>query len=550
MIDLHMFSLPNSITNFNNSHVLIPDKSLDYFELLWSYDLIFRIINTLMIPAIYFIDNIKMTSPSLIIQILILSCATTDIYAESSLPNLGDSSDAIISRQQEYKLGQMLLKVINSRSSTIQDPIVKDYLENFIYHLAENSELDDKRLNSVIIKDIQMNAFAAPGGVIGINTGLFFYARSEQEFASVLAHELAHLSQRHYARKLEAQQRQQLPTLLAILGGLILTATTGELGIIALSSTMAGVQDSQLRFSRHNEEEADRIGIKNLASAGYDPRAMPKLFERMNRHNSSDNQFEFLRTHPVTSKRVTDSMGRAEQYSKTHNPDHIDYHIMRTRISVITSDSLPNTTNKLEKKLQNLSLKSTKNMTYESTLTHEQEVQITRYGLALAYLYTGNPIKSEKVYRSLIKTDVNNIYYQLLYTYIMFETGNNKKAIASIENLLSYNPGSYPLSMAYAQLLFSDKQYKKASMQLKHMSQKRPDDFSVWYQLADAAGKAGDLITYRTARSEFFFLIGNFDEATKEIQRAIRLTKNNFQKRSAFKEKLKLINDYQASFNL
>ena len=233
---------------------------------------------------------------------------SNSLSADINLPTIGDTSSSVVSVQREQEIGSIFLKMLNSQLATESDPELVDYIESLVYRLAEASQLQDRRLSIILVDSPHLNAFAAPGGVVGINTGLFFYAHTEEEFASVVAHELAHLSQRHYARGVEAAQRQSLPTMAALLGSIILAATgAGDLGMAALSSTMAGAQSSQLAFSRTNEQEADHIGILTMARAGMDPRGMATLFERMSKLDGTGPQYEFLRTHPLSRNRVADA---------------------------------------------------------------------------------------------------------------------------------------------------------------------------------------------------------------------------------------------------
>ena len=208
--------------------------------------------------------------------LLVLACLLAQPALADDLPSLGDSSSSIVSPEQEHQLGRAWLSILRGQVRQLEDPLLKDYVERSVYRLAETSQLNDRRLEFILLASPQLNAFAAPGGIIGINGGLFLHAQTEAEYASVLAHELAHLSQRHFARGLEAQKRMQIPLMAAMLAGVIAAAAGGgDLGMAALASTQAAAIQEQRRFSRQNEQEADRIGLINLSKAGFDPRAMP-----------------------------------------------------------------------------------------------------------------------------------------------------------------------------------------------------------------------------------------------------------------------------------
>ena len=175
---------------------------------------------------------------------------------EIKLPVLGDSLSGIVSKQQEFQLGRTWLKVFRSRVREFDDPLMQQYLENLIYNLATYSELENPNIELVIVNNPTMNAFAVPGGVVGIHTGLFAYAENEDQMVSVLAHELAHLSQRHFARGLESRRNSSAATLAGLLTGLVLAATVGgDAGMAAMAATQAMTLENQLRYSRSNEKK-------------------------------------------------------------------------------------------------------------------------------------------------------------------------------------------------------------------------------------------------------------------------------------------------------
>jgi predicted Zn-dependent protease len=238
------------------------------------------------------------------------------------LPRLGDGISAIVSPETERRLGQAFLRSLRAQAPTSSDPELKAFSEHLIYQLARHSELYDKRLDVVLIETADLNAFAAPGGIVGINLGLYLNAMSVHEFAGVLAHELAHLSQRHFARGIEEQRKQQIPYLAALLASVAVMATVGgDAGMAALSSTQAVAQSNALRYSRIRETEADRIGINTLARADFDPEGMAAMFERM--HQAARFQRkppEFLLTHPLTERRIADSRNQAASFKRKDYP--------------------------------------------------------------------------------------------------------------------------------------------------------------------------------------------------------------------------------------
>lgn len=468
---------------------------------------------------------------------LVLQMQIHTALCASELPTLGNASSGIVSSQQEYELGHVFLKMLNSQAKILNDPEITQYTETLIYRLAESSELKDHRISLVVIDNPQLNAFAAPGGIIGINTGLFLYAENEQEFASVIAHELAHLSQRHYARQVESIQQQRIPSMAALLGSIILMAVGGgDLGMAALSTTLAGMQSQQLRFSRQNEQEADRIGIRNMVRANFDPHAMPKLFERMSRMEGSAPQLEFLRTHPVSGNRVADARGRAEQYPVRQYRDNPSYSPIRMRAIIKASESPKYIAQRLSDDLQ--------------TGGSSHHLHATRYGLALAQLESNNASQAAKTLKPLLTNSPNNVHYRILDNQIQFAQGQHRKAMSDIKKMLRFTPDNLPLTMTYANMLFEDQQYQAASKILKTFTRSRPEDPEVWYQLAESAGKAGDIEEVHKARAEFFFLIGHFDEAIKHLDYAAERSDTPFSTKSALKERIREIQTYKHRMKL
>ena len=262
--------------------------------------------------------------------------ATQPPPEELKLPKLGESSTSMFSAEFEHQLGRAWLRYFRAQVPTIDDPLLFDYLENLIYNLVTHSKLEDRRIELVIVNNPTINAFAVPGGVIGIHNGLLLWAQTEDELATVLAHEIAHLSQRHFSRGVEFQKNQQPFTTAAMLASLILMATTGsDVGMAAMSATQAAAQDSSLRYSRGNEQEADRVGMQTMVDAGMDPHAAPAMFERMlqaSRYSSGDRIPEFLRTHPLSESRIADTRNRARQYPKQVRTTSLDYQLMRARV--------------------------------------------------------------------------------------------------------------------------------------------------------------------------------------------------------------------------
>ena len=267
----------------------------------------------------------------IIISLIISSSAFSQINDEN-LPVLGDYSSSSISLSGEYELGRIWLSIYRSAVKEHNDPMIRTYLEDLLYRLSEDSEVQDRRFEFLVLQDKSINAFAAPGGIIGINLGMFLETEKEGELASVMCHELAHLSQRHYAR---SQNRSSpLANALMVLGSIVVAAASRNPEAILIAP--AAMQQMSINFTRSNEKEADRVGFNNLVRAGFDPNDMTSMFQRMQDkyQTKSSEEFSYLMTHPLPSERLTDMKVRADNLPKSVNTiyrDNIDFYFMQKR---------------------------------------------------------------------------------------------------------------------------------------------------------------------------------------------------------------------------
>src|SRR5690606_21933136 len=359
----------------------------------------------------------------------------------------------------------------------------------------------------------QLNAFAAPGGIIGVNGGLFLHAQTEAEFASVLAHELAHLSQRHFARGLEAQQRMQLPMMAALLAGVIAAAAgAGDAGIAAIASTQAAAIQSQRSFSRQNEQEADRIGLVNMRNAGYDPRGMPNMFERLMRQYRYDAKPpEFLLTHPVSESRIADTRNRAEQSANGGKQDSLAYQLMRARAQL---------------QFESTAGLSTKR--FRAQLEENPQMDAARYGLALSLSRTGQLEEARQTLQSLLNKAPDDIAYNLALIEIDATANRLDAAQQRLTRLLALYPNNYPLLQEQSELFLKQGQPRQAEAVLDQLLKTRPKDPDVWYQVSEVRGLAGNIVGLHQARAEFFALVGDYDQALEQLDYAKRRISNNF----------------------
>ncbi|KKN97933.1 hypothetical protein LCGC14_0151300 [marine sediment metagenome] len=472
---------------------------------------------TIKIPAL------RWLSAAVLGASLVMTASSSQADDGYNLPTLGDTSSSIMSREQEYQMGRTWLTMLRGAVPTLEDPQLKSFVENRVYALAETSQLSDRRLAFVMIDSPELNAFAAPGGVVGVNAGLFLHAQTEGEFASVMAHELAHLSQRHFARGLEQQQNMQMPFMAAMLASIVLAAAGGgDAGFAALASTQAAAIQEQRRFSRQNEQEADRIGLTNLVAAGYNPLAMPNMFERLAQLSRFDsNPPEFLLTHPVSQSRMADTRNRAAQLPSGGEDDTVEYQMMRARVQIHYESS------------PGLSAKRFRVLLDE----HDGNHDAARYGLALALTRGGQHSTAEETLAPLLQKEPHNLTVALAQVEIDSNRGRLAAALSRTRELMQNYPGNFPLQFTEADLLLKQQDYAEAAKAINRLAGQRSDDPDVWYLAAEIRGLAGNILGVHLARAEYFMLTGDTEQAGEQLDLALKRANGNFVTSSRIRER-------------
>ncbi len=439
-----------------------------------------------------------------------LSMAQTN---DIELPDMGLSADAIMSPQQEQQLGQAVLRQLRRERELLEDPLISDYLNALGQNLVSYSDTPSQAFQFFMLPAQDINAFALPGGFIGVHSGLFLRTQTEAELASVLAHEIAHVTQRHMVRREEVMQNFSVPALIAALAAIAASAASGdgESAQAAMATSSAAMTQLMINYTRIHEQEADTIGMKTLVSAGFDPRAMPKFFEELqavSRFQAGEVP-EFLRTHPVTTNRIADSYSRAEQYPPLPpRAENNLFSLMRARALVLTHKNHNELLTQLQEAL---------------TTQNFRDEKAVRYALALTLLELHRPKEAMPHVTWLQENDVDRVPYRLLSTEINRELGNMDQAIQIVESALKIYPNDYLLTMTHANLLVSTNRYADAEAVLKNLSNK--DKLSDYYRVyADVNNKLARPVSARLALAEFYYLNGDTQTAITQLQEAQRMT--------------------------
>ena len=442
---------------------------------------------------------------------LLLAATPTNASVDAhKLPSLGDTSSSTISPQLEREIGEGFLKQLHASLRTSDDPLIKYYVEQQLLNLAQHSDLRDGIMQVVVIDNPDINAFAAPGGVIGVNLGLLLQARDVHEYSSVMAHELAHLSQRHFARGVEEQRANALPTLAALIGALIIGAAGGgDAALAALSTAQAASFADQMRFSRDREQEADRIGMNTMARANLDPSGASRMFERMARaYRFTRRPPEFLLTHPLSETRIADVRNQALGFPRRLYEDSLDYQLMRVRAEVHYQKS-PN--EGIQK--------------YRRAVQDDPTNLVANYGLALSLSEAGQHDEALQRVERLVNENPQSILYNSAFAELLIAADQTPAAMRMLSHQLVLNPDNAPLSMLYANALNKEGKHVEAEEVLQRMAQVYPHDVDVWYELAETAGLAGNITGVHLARADYFYLHGAYQRAVQHLEYAQRLVR-------------------------
>lgn len=450
--------------------------------------------------------------------------------SNTSLPDLGDASLATLSPAQERRIGEDFMRKARNTLAFLDDPEISEYLQSLGQRLVSYSDTPGKDFRFFAISDPSINAFAVPGGFIGVHTGLILAAQSEAELASVLAHETAHITQRHIPRMIAESERAAVPALAAILASILL-ASSGRGGAEAgLAITSAAVSQHGINYTRAFEEEADRIGMGLLARSQFDPHGMPAFFERMqnlNRHNET-NLPEFLRTHPVTSNRVADARNRAAQMAVRARPDSSNFHHVRAKLRALAPGAPGEIVRGFRENLAQ---------------GKHRDADAERYGYALALLRAKQFDPARTEIARLIKQQPRRAPYRVLQAEIEMAAGYANRATELYAAALRQSPESGILLRHYTATLLKANRPKEARDLLKPALRRTTDDPALYKMLGTAAGEIGLLAEAHQALGEYYYLSGNPNAAIQQFQIAARHASDNFYMQSSLEARIAAIRD-------
>lgn len=464
-----------------------------------------------------------------------LSVFAAEPAPDLGLPDFGDAAASSISPQQEQRMGAEFMRTLRSSLKIVEDPEASEYIQGLGYRLLAHADPQPYGYTFFVVADTNINAFAGPGGYIGVNSGLILATENESELASVLAHEISHVTQHHLLRAIDKSNRLALPATAALVAALILAGQNAQLGQAAIATTLASGAQASINFTRAHELEADRVGLQLLAGAGFDPRSMPAFFEQLQQATRfyESGAPELLRTHPVTSSRIADTRNRAEQYPRTNNTDSLSYLLLRSKLRVLTGSDPQQTVDYFAKA--------------PAGKTADQETA-RRYGYALALLAAGQAAAAGEQIDRLVAKDPDRVQYRIAQGQIASARGQSERALKIYSDALKLYPRDYALTTAYARELLLTKQAVPARQVLQDYLRTREPRPLVYKLLAQAENDAGAPIESNQALAEYAYLNGQTQSAVEYLTQALKLVKkDDFYRASRIEARLK---DFKNEVNM
>lgn len=454
---------------------------------------------------------------------------TYNVAVAYDLPELGDISATVLSPLQETAIAEQILRDVALSDEVVRDADVTDYIKTIGEKLVSNGPEPSRKFTFFVVQDNSINAFAMPGGVIGVHTGLILAANSESELAGVLGHEIGHVTQRHLARMLASQKYDTFKSIAGIALALLMARSNPQLASGALTTSAAVGIQNQLDYSREHEREADRIGMQILQSGGFDVRGMPAFFTTLQRNSrlAEGNSPGFLRTHPLTTERIADVTNRVENMSYKQVADSIEFQYVRAKLRAYNGN-VQNTIDVFE---QNIS---------ENRFNSEAA---EHYGLAVACLRKSAFVQVERELGWLKKNAPPHAMIENLTAKLAVTQNNPQLAAKQYASALQIFPDNRGLIYGYAEHFIAIKQADNAIKLLKEKQRLHPDDAQLYDLLAQAYSLQNKNMLSHQALGEAYYRKYHTPRALEQMELAAKAKDGDFYEQSIVEARLKVFRD-------
>ena len=467
--------------------------------------------------------------PRMLLCGILLLPAPHAVALNTELPDLGNSAGALLTPKRERDLGKAFMRSVRRTERVMDDPLLSDYIRDLGHRLLDASGAQGTPFYFFLIDDPQINAFAGPGGHIGFYTGLILTTENESELAAVMAHEIAHVTQQHLLRAWESTSNMSIPNAAILIAAIALgVAVGGDAAAAAAIGGQAAIIQQQINFTRANEKEADRVGIEILAESGFEPRAMPSFFARMGKANRvySGNLPEYLQTHPVSTSRTADALGRAEIHPYRQTPVDLGYQLTRINLLQRRIDQPEDAIRELSRMLEDGRYRSEAAVRYGIALAQVRAKRFTDAAASLDILLDMHPKQIEFV---VVRAQVDHLL------------GNGRRGLERLDRALANAPGSLALNVSAAEIALELGNAEQARDRLLQLLDYRSDEPSVYRLLARAAAESGQTGPGHEYLAEYHYLTGDLKNAVLQLEIALDQKGMDFFESSRLESKLKAL---------
>lgn len=452
--------------------------------------------------------------------------------SSNQLPELGDASQTVLSARDEEKIANQILKQVATSEDVLDDAEVTDYLQALGKRLGASSPDKQQKFYFFVLQERSINAFAMPGGVIGVHTGLFTSSNSESELASVLGHEIGHVTQHHLARMLASQKYDMFKNIAATALALLVMRSNPQAGMGAMTAASAAGIQRQIDYTREHEREADRVGLTILQDAGFDVRAMPAFFNTLQRATrfSDGNMPSYLRTHPMTSERIADMGNRVQNLPYKQVSENPAFSLMRAKIRAFQG-------------APSQMVEEFKNNLEEGRFQSEQS---EHYGLAYAYVRANQAKNAQEQVQWLEQHGMVNPYLVTLKALTLAKLGQVAEAEKQFLQGLQKYPQHRMLAQGEAELLIRSNQWPQAVTFIQKQLSMFPEDPKLYDWLAAAYQGQGKQMLRHQALGEAYVRKYDIPRAIDQFEIASKAKDGDFYLQSKVEARLKALRLQQA----
>ncbi|MGL4735242.1 MAG: M48 family metalloprotease [Enterovibrio sp.] len=457
-------------------------------------------------------------------------------FSYDQLPSIGTIATSTLSIDKEIAYGDAYMRTLRASEPVVNDPVLNNYINILGATLLRSAQDVKTPFEFFLVQKNEINAFAFFGGHIGLNTGLFYHAQSESELASVIAHEIAHLTQRHLARAMEDQARKSALTTAALIGSALLAVAAPQAGIAAFQTTTAASLQDKINYTRSNEQEADRIGMQTLAKARFDPQAMPSFFMRMaDQYRFASKPPQLLLTHPLPDSRITESRNLAKQHSPRSLAPSRPFLLAQARIVA-----------------RHLNLTSAQALDWFDRKAKKAPavvVNATNYGKALIYIDRNQPQQAQALLQPLLSQEPTNLFYIDAMTDLEISQKRYASAIMRLDQALQMQPNDPVLQVNRLYTLIKSGDYAQAQRGLLRYTYDFPNDLIGWDLLQEAYEKQGIEHGALAAQAEQLALRAQWDRAIKNYVKAANLLKTGSLDQARYEARIDQLQAERVRFN-